>query len=560
MPLDYPKVLLISALAKAGYNIAPGIGLYQLQHYVQQRGVPCEFVDRELTDIDEYLVRVEAGEFDIVGFSVTRVNMLEDLKLIWTFKQAVIRSGRKVMFIVGGQEAVQNHDQWLDFGIDAVIIGYAEKMLLEFCCRLRNCGGVEVADIPTVFGDMAGIAFKRPDGTYVFNPAPMLDEAGFRELFYTQRKTLVLPFQKYWERMRREISDYSVGGAEFTIENVRILTSSHCPRGCGFCNSQTFLPISFGGPTPIIMLSADEIIDLVLMHIDSDGARSFLFSDDDFPISNKAGLNRLQRFCERIIELKASGRIDQNMRFSCQSRLLPLMQRADSHGNRHPNLWLIRLMVKAGFLSIGLGVETFIDRLMLVPSIRKLGYTAKDSQDVLDTLIEEGLSPQINLILGIPEYTPEELCANMDIAISYIVRGCDVAVNPRLKAMPCAPIWNKGLYEIQYSTWDNPMTGKTEKIPMFYIAKDPQVAESMNNYDEAQRFELNRVVKRKGWEGKTIHKRVIGVTAMIGVAKSLGNYEQVERFRCILDGIVDNEKDLVSFATRHSPEQEKIIG
>ena len=72
-------------------------------------------------------------------------------------------------------------------------------------------------------------------------------------------------------------------------------------------------------------------------------------------------------------------------------------------------------MEKASFLSIGLGVETFSDRLLKCPSINKKGLTSADSLKVIDAMLSTKIVPQINIIIGIPESTPDELADTLTV-------------------------------------------------------------------------------------------------------------------------------------------------
>ena len=42
------RILLITGKSREGYNIAPSLGLYQLRHFLIQRDVDCDLLDREL--------------------------------------------------------------------------------------------------------------------------------------------------------------------------------------------------------------------------------------------------------------------------------------------------------------------------------------------------------------------------------------------------------------------------------------------------------------------------------------------------------------------------------
>ena len=81
------------------------------------------------------------------------------------------------------------------------------------------------------------------------NPAPVLTAEMFQQLFYHQILTIDVPFQDYWDILRKKSADTTLGASQFIIENAAHLHLLPCPRQCGFCSSQSFLPDP-KAPTP----------------------------------------------------------------------------------------------------------------------------------------------------------------------------------------------------------------------------------------------------------------------------------------------------------------------
>lgn len=531
------RLLLISNKASAGFNIAPPLGLYQLHAYVSQRGIYSVLCDRELEEPDAYLRRAEDGEFDVIGYSVSHDKMGEDLDLLWRFRAAAARSGREVIFIAGGQEAALNHAQWLTLGIDVCFLGFAERTLLEFCQRVADGGGTALGRL---CAGLSGVAYRNAAGGIVYQPSALLTPQEFRDLFHRQIKTVDIPYHRYWSRLRAESADTTLGASTFIIENVRLYTTSHCPRRCGFCNSQSFLPQSQGAHLPITLLSAEEVCDLVMHMVRTYGARGFLFSDDDFPIGNKAGLDRLGGLCRMIVELKKNGDLAPETRFACQARIVDFLQRGADGTEVRPNTELMKTMVLAGFGSIGMGVETFSDRLLKAPSVNKIGIESRDCRIVIDAMLAAGLTPQMNLIIGIPEYTPDELADTISTSVDYLVHGCDIAVTKHLLALPGSPIYGTGLYTLRSRSWRHPLTGAEERIADHFIPNDPLIRSVGDRFDAESAGELARVTTENGWGGKIVHKRVVGMCALIAVAKLMLRRDLETRCRNILADIISN--------------------
>ena len=521
-----PSILLVSGKSQPGFNIAPPLGLHQLHHYLTARGVGSEVLARDLMQPDGHIARTAEGAYDVVGFSVSHDNMAEELDVLWRFRAADRERGGGTTFVAGGQEAALNWRQWLDAGCDLVFLGFAEEALYQYCRSLPVIEGID------------GIAYRRPDGEYVHTPAAPMNGDLFRRLFFTEVMANTVDFAAYWNTLRNGSADSTLGSSQFIFENVRLYTSSHCPRGCGFCSSQAFLPESQQQTAKIDMIPAADVAELVRMYVHRHGARAFLFSDDDFPVGNPRGLERLHDFCQLVIGDKQRGDIPAGVRFSCQARVLDFVEKRPG-GYRVVRRDLMDLMGRAGFMSIGLGVETFSERLFRCPSVYKLGVTEADCRAVIDAMLDAGLVPQINVILGIPEYTPEELAHTMDSAVEYLLKGCDVAVSRELAAFPGAPIFKKNLYEMTTVPWTNPLDGGTIAIAGHFVPQDPLVAHVVREMNDAGACELERIVGEQGWEGKIVHKRVVGLATLIAVARLLGRGDLVEKFSGVLDGVIE---------------------
>ncbi len=533
------KVLLVTLKAAPGFNIAPSIGIHQLQQYLEQRGIGCEVLDREFEDEEPYVEKARNGAYAVIGLSVSHLHMTVDLTLLWRFRMAVEEGGGKCVFVAGGQEATMNARQWLELGVDLIFKGFAEKTLFSFCERLDGDSLVfgKPIDLAGLADGIPGIAYLDGEGELVSVAAPPLTREVFRELCFEQVLTNDVPYHKYWDRVRDDSADTTLGAADFFVENVRVYTTSHCPRKCGFCNSQSFLPWSQDASMPIIQLTAEEVVGLIVMYVDRYGARSFLFSDDDFPVGNRAGLARVGEICHRVIELKESGRIPGDIRFSCQARIADFLLR-DGYKRKVVNRDLLALMARAGFMSFGLGVETWSDRILKVPSIYKLGIELSDCRDVIEAMLELGLVPQINLILGIPEYTVDELATTMEAAIDFILDGCDIAMTKLMWAWPGAPLHEGGAYPMTYKKWTNPWTGQEALISDYFIPHDPKIARIIERFDRAAAAELKEAVKRRDWNGKIVHKRVVNLTGFIAIAKLIERTDIAERYEKLLDDVI----------------------
>lgn len=509
------KVLLMTSFAGIGFNNAPSIGLYRLKQFIEEVDVECDIVDFSLGVYDETLAKAKRGEYQVIGMSVSHYHMKDDISMIWEFK--AVTKGQKCVFVAGGQEATYNYKNWITAGIDVIFLGYAERSLAAFCRQLKSNFEEGLKGLRS----MEGVVYR--DGKqFVFRPSRVITQAEFEYLNYEKVMDLDIPFEPYWQQVRENTGDLNFWTSVFITENVRLYTSSHCPNRCGFCSSHRFLSFSQQKTSRIFMLEAKQVFDLVMRYVQKDGARGFLFSDDEFLLYKK----RVYDLCDYIIEAKNNGIMPKDVLFNCQTRVFDFLTRTPD-GMRIDEK-LIDKMLSAGFHSIGLGVETFVDRLLLSPSMNKRGFTEKDTLTVLEALIGKGLTPQINIILFIPEATRDEILYSIRKGLYFIRKGCQVAVTPLLYAVPGAPISDDPRYPVVKEEFVNKETGEPVEIKRNVIPINPDIAQcSMKIFDVFDQ-EVSDFKTSKEWEFGTVPKTLVGLLMFTSAAKLLKDDDLVQ--------------------------------
>lgn len=560
------KVLLVTAATGLGFNYAPHFGMYQILNYLKFKDISCDMYDRDLEIFkkaeiyeDDVMESLKKGEYDIVGISVSQdrvlgeQKMIADLELIWRMREAAKISGKMPTFVAGGQAAQLNYKQWLDLGIDLIVNGYGEKVFYDLCKRyfdspkeLRNAKEF-VKLIDSMTSEIRGVSYKDPKDVYRYIPAPTVDDKLFKELFLEFPQKYDMPHETFWDILRENNADKDLGASKFVVENVRLYTTSHCPRRCGFCNSGQFLHEASApendlmidktgmrfsaGRQKLIQLDAKELMELVMFNAKKYGAKSVLFSDDDFALKSKH--NRVMEFCKLVMEYKQKGLMDKDFVFNCQTHVSDWL----TGSNKEVNVELIKTVKAAGFGSISVGVETFTDRVIVSPSINKAGYKSEHAQAVLNCMVDNGIVPQVNVILGVPEYTVDDLLVTIDVALDFIIKGCDLSLSRQLLALPGAPIYESGMYKVVYDKWTHP-SGKEVKIPDYFVPNDPKVAYAMEHFDVEARKELDKVIKKMNWGDKNPPKRVIAISAVAVLPRLLGRDDLSPKYYKILDDVL----------------------
>jgi radical SAM superfamily enzyme YgiQ (UPF0313 family) len=562
---DSQKVLLVTASTGLGFNYAPHFGMYQILNYLKFKDMECDMYDRDLelfkkAEIyeNDVMESLEKGKYDIVGISVSQdrvlgeQKMIADLELIWRMRSAAEKSGKIPVFVAGGQAAQLNYKQWLDLGIDLIVNGYGEKVFYDVCKRYfsipkESRNATELINlVDKMTHEVRGVSYKDKKNIYRYIPAPTVDEKLFKELFFEFPQKYEMPHHTFWDILRENNANKDLGASNFVVENVRLYTTSHCPRRCGFCNSGQFLPEASAaendlmidktgmrfssGKQKLVQLNAKELMDLVMFNVKKYGAKSVLFSDDDFALKSKH--NRVMEFCKLIMEYKKKGLMAKDFQFNCQTHVSDWLT-----NHKEVNKELIETVAKAGFGSISVGVETFTDRVIVSPSINKAGYKSEHAQAVLNCMLENGIVPQVNVILGVPEYTVEDLLITIDIALDFIIKGCDLSLSRQLLALPGAPVYESGMYKVVYDKWTHP-SGKEVKIPDYFVPNDPKIAYAMEHFDVEARKSLDKVIKKMKWGNKNPPKRVIAVSAVACLPKLLGRDDLSPKYYKILDDVL----------------------
>ena len=281
------------------------------------------------------VVRPHARSIDVVDMRFesgrTRDFLREDTDLVcfsvnWNvdreFLCEEIRSvPPNVLTVLGGRHATESPDRWLaDFpNVDAVVRGDGEEVMEDLC------RGVPMEQI-------TGLSFRR-DGRIVHNPnrapGPLRDEA--------------IPARD----LRRRTYEARIRGAGTGLLVDLVSSSRGCPFNCTFCS---FSRNPWGVKRGWSARSAASVVD----EIASTEAQLVGFTDDLFTWD----MDRVSEICERLVARKI------RKRYLVTARL-EIAKRPD----------VLRKMERAGFLALGLGIESAHDRTL--KSMRKGFDTAQ---------------------------------------------------------------------------------------------------------------------------------------------------------------------------------------
>ena len=574
-------------------TVSPPLGLYRLKNYLERRDIDCDILDLSLTDghFKDSLEKISSGYYDVIGAGVDSEKIVRYFDMLHDIRSRVEKSGKKSMIVCGGQGGAHAYKSYIVNGkADAVLLGFAEKNFYELC---RSFEKNRDKHISIYAKNIEGVAFPsdKKFTKIIKNPTKPLTEEEFVSLNYDEIKDLHIPYKDYWDYTyaegaaalnlskdggakevtdpHSEIPTESSDTQKFFVETIRLYTSSHCPWKCGFCSSHSFLRMSNATmekeekipekpkdgktismnalascgsqPHPVYRISPEQIYDLIVRHCKKYDPKVILFNDDAFWDGSDPGFKHILDLCDLIINGKNTGKIKKDVIFNCQAKIGDFIIKKPIR-RLHDDL-IIRLK-KAGFYHFGTGVETFAERLLMVPSINKKGNVSeKDQHLVIQGLLKYGFSPSVNVILFVPETTIEELFHVMKVSTEYMLKGTQIAMTPLLRTHEGAGITEmikKGLTPIKasYAQWSDPVTKEVFKHPLYAIPLNKQLADfikqfNIKEYDDMERIskvEQDRIVKKSGWDSKVVPRPVTALAVFITLSKYLKKDDWAEYF------------------------------
>ena len=587
--------------------VSPPLGLYRIKNYLERRNVHCDLFDLGLSEgnFKDSLEKISQGYYDVIGVSVDMEKMGKNFSMLLNLRSKIESSGKKMMFVCGGQGASHDYKNWIKQGkLDAVLLGFAEKNFYDLCISFSKNREQHISDYAI---NVEGVAFPTNDERteFVKRPTKPLTEKEFINLNYHEIKDLNIPYRDYWDythkegatslNLKKEDGDAhgdTVDTQKFFVETIRLYTSSHCPWKCGFCNSHSFLrmsnsteaqeeqipeqpkngkqvsmnALSTTGPQPhsVWRITPKQIYDLIITHCKKYKPRVFLFNDDAFWDGSDVGFKHIMDLCDLIIDGKRKGLIEKDVIFNCQAKIgdfiikKPIRKLHDA---------LILKLKEAGFYHFGTGVETFSDKLLKTQSINKKAISEADQHMVIQGLLKYGFSPSVNIILFVPESTIDDIYFVMKTATEYMLKGCQIAMTPLLRPMPGSGIHElikKGLTPVKAkcAKWTNPETNQVIEYPLYCIPLEKKLADfidefEIKEFEDMERIskgEQERIVKMVGWESKVVPRPITALSVFITLSRFLEKYDWVEYFEKAVFEILGRNNYLAKDSTLEAKE------
>lgn len=346
------KVLLVSPALQVNAQShnkdnSYGLGLAYIHAVLEKEGYEIRTRSYNNSDpaVSGAAMEAELADFkpDFFLVQMFTMNRIESFKIIKKAR-AMLPALR---IVAGGVHASIYPAQLLEnFPLDCVVIGEGEATIVELLQALSS---------GTDLGAVKGIAYLR-NGTAVLTPQrPLIEDLD------------ALPFPRHDLFIKDEP----------LREMGCILTSRGCPYRCSFCCLHTISRRRFRTRSVKNVVDEIEYIERTFPQI-----KTLQIADDTFTLNQPRAIE----VCKEIISRGLK------MRFLCSARLKPA------------SVELFQLMDKAGFDSIGFGLETGSEKLL--KSIHK-NITREDVLSTFRMLKGTKMRIATYLMVGFPGETRE---------------------------------------------------------------------------------------------------------------------------------------------------------
>lgn len=481
--------------------LAPSFGLYRMKFFLEKHGFSVDVVDPNLDPVD-----FSPRSYRVIGFGSYHDTLENDLELIHQAKLACPDS----LIIAGGIQATFSPETFFEYAdVDLVVLGEGERPVLNLLRRLPADPRVNFTD---VVQDIPGLVLRK-NGSICrtgFNPQLSFEEFNEVTMHFDFSQ---VPYQRYWYNNYKQYTYHEPNEVE--IKTIRIFTSNYCPFRCTFCSSSFFLDRAGGldnskKRSKVIYLTPDNTVNLIIrLSQHWPEVRTVIFDDDAYTLQIK----HVNEVCRKIIDAKENGLIPRALTFICTSRV--------DHLNQSAALEMLRLMKRAGFRMIMLGVESFSEQVLRDLNKR---ITVEQIWTAMHRVLDAGIQPLIYIIPFTPTITLDALVDTIRQSLAALTIGVEVSMNSYIWALPGTPIYESSNYEVKYQEIFIKGAGKVIRKPHFIIPEDPEVRSLAEQFIEKYPYYERMLCER--FRITHMPRRTASLVTFYAILDILGGYEK----------------------------------
>ncbi|MDI6788131.1 MAG: radical SAM protein [Planctomycetota bacterium] len=436
------KVLFIAPLTEiysGTYNYgAPSLGIWRLASFLIAHNHNVTVYDCNIHgSIEPYLKE----DYHIIGISILNDSLRLSIEMLIKLRKHYPGA----FLVAGGAESILNYQDILDnTDVDVIILGEGELPMLDLCekksieqikgiiYRKRN---IEVTN------DLLWEYFKNID----FN------KMGYRE---------------YWEQNKKL-------GDDDGERVVRLVTSSHCNRGCSFCSITRLHEFACGRRIKPAFLSAEHIEILFSRIATQLPETTMIYFCEDSILPT---LDRLDEFCDVL------GRYKHKFKYMVQTETDKV------------SIETIQKLAQAGVVHITFGVEN------CSPRIRKLMHKPQNEEkieDIINWCKEFNIRCYYLIILFSPEVTREDLEINHKTLTRWITEdNVKISIEPFMIPYKGAPVYYQD-FEMDYQIVS--LSNKKQlKHPYLIYPKDTTARTIMMKFKELLPVYIEQMNREEG--------------------------------------------------------------
>ena len=427
------KILLIGPYNKkyrTGQYLAPPLGIYRIKSYIEKNNLAQVDVVDPTLNINELYIKLKTIQYDIIGHSVLHSTIKNDLKII--FQSHKLQ--KKALQIAGGQGATFNYNTILEnTPINIIVKGFGEESLSKIITESMNSSKpdnnskIDLKNDPKKYETIQGIYIKDKNNNIISNTLTEMCFEKFRDISLSIDFEKI-PYEKYWNNITKRYDEkhLKITKNQGMGKTVRLITSNYCPLGCSFCSSTNFLKTENGTKHRFISLEPTDIITLLNNAIRTHpNLEAIYFNDDNF-LLNKSRTIELCDLLENNIELHDKKNISKRKYSDINMMCMGRVDNVDDN--------ILKKMKQAGFKIIFYGVETFSSNLAIkIKKTRNNNYE-KIAHDAILSTINAGITPQISLMLFMPESKESDIEITINNSVDLMEKGAIITVFPYIEA------------------------------------------------------------------------------------------------------------------------------
>jgi len=506
----------------AKFVVSPYHGTWRLKHFLQNRhGFTTEVADLAIHDRAELLRLVSLHQPPVIGCAFFYDTLARDLENIWSIRQASPSS----FLVVGGIEATARSNEYIEkLPIDGLCLGEGEYPLLSLLRQIPR-GNVKPSkdEIISSCTNVPGWLFKTSTADIVTTgPAQVMEPDQYHEVFqsYSLHSGMYKP---YWSFIKKYPS-YVLNVLDIHPKVIRLITSNYCPHGCKFCIGTLFLKLASGQKkVPVIMASAEAIIDRVDQILNHDPDVFIFFDDDNFLVNRQ----RVRRVCKFILEKGIRGS------FGCRAIVSQV----------HQDICL--LMKNAGFKLVSIGVESW-DPACLADYNKQI--VVQDLHRAISTIQTSGMKCSINIILFGPKSTKDGLIETCDCILKYISEDVNVGITSYIVPYPGTHYFQNPTYFSLPGTLIVPGTHAVLDYPQAVLPSDEAIRRLAANALTRGKDTISQWKAELQWHFSIVPREVADLALISAVYHELDLLDRNDRdikIRRIVEYILTNQRSPV---------------